>query len=287
VQYLGNKLSCDGTNSKDIAMKSNRGVGTTNKIQNILDTMYFGQYYFEIGITLIESMILGSILTNIEVAYNLILSDIEKLEKCHEMALRKLLNLPSKTPKPMLYLLTGSTPIRFIVKRRRLVYLHHILNQKEEALIRSFFETQMETRKSKDWASQVLKDLKDFEIESSIPEIGAFKEENWKSLVKSKATAFALKYLNSIVGSKSQKYQELKLSKYLSSQNENIPVETAKFIAKTQCHMIETVKTNFQSYYKPNFVCNACLISECNQPHLLYCKKLIGSNELVTYIPNY
>ena len=117
-------------------------------------------------------------------------------------------------------------------------------------------------------------------------EIGSFKEESWKSLVKSKTTSFPLKYLNSIVGSKSQRYQELKLSLYLSSQNENIPVETAKFIAKTQSHMIETVKTNFQSYYKPNLLCNACLISECNQPHLLYCKKLIGSNEIVTNIPN-
>ena len=145
-------------------MKCNKGIGTTKKIKNILDTMYFCQYYFEVEITLIESMILGSILTNIEVAYNLILTEIEKLEKCHKMDLRKLLNLPSKTPKPMLYLLTGSTPIRFIVKQRRLVYLHHILNQQEEALIKSFFETQMKTRKSKDWASQVLKDLNDFEM---------------------------------------------------------------------------------------------------------------------------
>ena len=46
--------------------------------------MFFGKYYFEIGITLIESMLLGTILTNIEVAYNLTLSEIEKLEQCHE-----------------------------------------------------------------------------------------------------------------------------------------------------------------------------------------------------------
>ena len=131
VKYLGNILSSDGSNIKDISMKCNRGVGTINKIQNILETMFFGPYYFEIGITLIESMLLGSILTNIEVAYNLTISETEKLEKCHEMALRKLLNLPSKTPKQMLYFLTGSTPIRITVKRRRLVYLHHILNQNE------------------------------------------------------------------------------------------------------------------------------------------------------------
>ena len=76
-------------------------------------------------------MLLGSILTNIEVAYNLTLSEIDHLEKSHEMALRKLLNLPAKTPKPMLYFMTGSTPVHSIVKRRRLVYLNHILNQRE------------------------------------------------------------------------------------------------------------------------------------------------------------
>ena len=64
-------------------------------------------------------------------------------------------------------------------------------------------------------------------------------------------------------------------------------METAKFIAKTQSHMIETVKTNYPGFYKPNLIYNACLTSECNQPHLLYCQKLIGSNELITYIPNY
>ena len=105
--------------------------------------------------------------------------------------------------------------------------------------------------------------------------------------MKSKSTACALKFLNSIVGSKSHKYQELKISNYLSSQCENISVETAKFIAKTQSHMIETVKSNFPGFYKPNLLCNICSISEWNQSHLLYCKKIIGSNELVTYIPTY
>ena len=68
----------------------------------------------------------------------------------------------------MLYFISGSTPIRFAVKRRRIVYLHHILNQKEDYLIRLFFEKQMETRKTKDWSSQVLKDLKDLEINYSM-----------------------------------------------------------------------------------------------------------------------
>ena len=104
-------------------------------------------------------MLLGSILNNIEVAYNITKPEIEKLQRCHEMGLRKLLSLPSKTPKCMLYLLTGSVPIEFLIQRRRLIFLHHILNQEDESLLKTFFEHQLNTRKSKDWASQVLKDL--------------------------------------------------------------------------------------------------------------------------------
>ena len=64
-------------------------------------------------------------------------------------------------------------------------------------------------------------------------------------------------------------------------------METAKFIAKIQSHMLETVKKNFPGFYKPNLLFNSCSISECNQSHLIYCKNFIESNELVTYIPTY
>ena len=61
VKYLGNKINSDGSNLMDITMKCYRGVCTINIIQNILETMFFGKYYFDIGITLIESMLLGTI----------------------------------------------------------------------------------------------------------------------------------------------------------------------------------------------------------------------------------
>ena len=51
--------------------------------------------------------------------------------------------------------------------------------------------------------------------------------------------------------------------------------------------MVETVRLNFQGFYKPNLICQSCKISECSQSHLLNCKMLIGSNEIVSYIPEY
>ena len=74
---------------------------------------------------------------------------------------------------------------------------------------------------------------------------------------------------------------------YLSPNNEDVTIKIASFIALVQTHMIENVKSNFKEKYKPNLTCYSCKQSECNQKHLLECKSQLGSNELVTYIPNY
>ena len=59
-----------------------------------------GKYEFEIGLKLLDSMLLGTILVNSEVAYNLKKIYIMKYEKCHEQGLRMLISLPVSTPNP-------------------------------------------------------------------------------------------------------------------------------------------------------------------------------------------
>ena len=75
------------------------------------------------------------------------------------------------------------------------------------------------------------------------------------------------------------------MSKYLCP-NHYMSIDTSKCVAKPQCHMIETVKT-FKHEFEPNLLCYSCKVKEWNQSHLLYCSALLGSNQLVTYIPNY
>ena len=100
----------------------------------MLEVINWSPYLFEVGLLLIDSLLIGSLLVNSEAAYNLIQSDITQLEKCHESSLRALLELPLTTPKPMLYLFTGSIPICHRLQQRRLIYLHHIINQSDKSL---------------------------------------------------------------------------------------------------------------------------------------------------------
>ena len=83
--------------------------------------------------------------------------------------------------------MTGSTQIRVLIQRRRLVYLHHVLNQDKESLLRTFFEQQLKTRKPKDWATRILKDLEEFKINLSLIEVQNIPISQWKEKVKKQA----------------------------------------------------------------------------------------------------
>ena len=77
--------------------------------------------------------------------------------------LRGILNAPRMTPKALLYLELGVLPIRYVIKSRRLMFLHYILNQNEESLMKKFFNGQIENSTKTDWTSQIKKDLTELE----------------------------------------------------------------------------------------------------------------------------
>ena len=68
--------------------------------------------------------------------------EVEKLSRVDEYLLRSILGAPSKTPKETLYLETGCKPIKHVMQKRRLMYLHHILTRKEDELIKRFYVAQ-------------------------------------------------------------------------------------------------------------------------------------------------
>ena len=160
------------------------------------------------------------------------------------------------------------------------VKLNIQLNQEENSLLKTFFEHQHETRKSKNWETQVSKDMDKFEITLTFDEIRKMPEESWKSFVKRKSIENALEYLNFNQESQSQKNKSLMMAPFLSSDNNKLSLKTSRVSAKIQTHMIENIKCTFKEYYKPNLVCNSCHLNECYQKHLLECSKLIGISNI-------
>ena len=48
-KYLGDIISSDGKNSKNILARSNRGTGVVNQIVSMLEDICFGKYFFPNG----------------------------------------------------------------------------------------------------------------------------------------------------------------------------------------------------------------------------------------------
>ena len=107
----------------------------------LLDKICLGRFYFEVAITLRESMFINGILTNAETWYNVKKCEIEELEQLDRSLLRKILKVPISTPKESFYLELGILPIGTVIKARRIVYLHDLANLNENEMLYKFVIT--------------------------------------------------------------------------------------------------------------------------------------------------
>ena len=69
--YLGDVLSADGKNTKNISERISKGLGIISQIFNLLDRISFGPHLIEIAVLLRNSMLVNGTLTNAEIWYNL------------------------------------------------------------------------------------------------------------------------------------------------------------------------------------------------------------------------
>ena len=164
TKYLGEIISSDGTNKENVAARKKRGFGTVKDIMNMLDTMCLGPYMFKKAIVLRDSMLVGTLLSCSEAWYNVSEADLGQIEQVDKSLWCNLLEVARTVPYDLLCLELGVEPLRFLIMRKRLIYLQHILKQKESSLVRQFLITQSLNPRRKDWVTTIKQDLQHLEI---------------------------------------------------------------------------------------------------------------------------
>ena len=155
-KYLGDILTQDGKNMKNILARVSREVGITNQIMSIMEEICFGTYHFQVAVMLRNALFISSVLCNSEAWYKITPEEREKLEQADENLLRRILECPSKTPKEMLYLELNCLPIRYIITSRRLNFLSAILKEDEDSLLFKFLQAQLRRPSKNDWWQTVI-----------------------------------------------------------------------------------------------------------------------------------
>ena len=252
-KYLGDLISVDGRNLKNIKTRVNKGTGIVNNIMTILEGIPLGKQYFRIGMILRDSLLVSSMLFNSETWYNLTSKELELLETVDLALIRQLLKAPKGTPKEVLYLELGIIPFRDIIIGRRLNFSHSILNENPHSLIYKFFEVQWKYRTRRDWVTLVQKDLEYLELQDlSLETIKNMKKIQFRSLVKQKIEEKTLEKLEKIKQTHSKvkilEHNELRMQKYLQPNSEKIRKEEAQLIFKLRSRMTN-VKTNFKGKF--------------------------------------
>ena len=117
-KYLGQIISSDSKNTKNIQKMKNKGIGIQNRIIQMLDAMQGGKYHFQIAVIYRNAYLISSILASSEVWYGVTQSEYEQLEAVDEMFMKNLFLCSSGVPAELLYLELGLWPIRHIVMQQ-------------------------------------------------------------------------------------------------------------------------------------------------------------------------
>jgi hypothetical protein len=288
-KYLGDIISNDGRNIKNIKARVSKGKGINSKILTMLEGIPFGNFYFEVAVILRNSLLVSSLLCNSEAWYNVTKAELELLESVDVMLLRSILRAPKSTPKEMLYLELGCVPFREIVRKRRLSFLYYILHEKPDSMVYKFFEAQLRNRTAKDWVSAVLNDLEVLNVNVNFEEIKLMKKSTFSNMIKQSIQIKALTDLNNIKSSHSKvlhiKHTVLEMQRYFKSSKMDITQEEVRLIFKLRCR-VTNLKTNLRGAYDSHEfgICNK---EDETQEHILKCKGLTNMKKEANVIPEY
>ena len=271
IKYLGDIISSDGKNSKNIKERVSKGYGAVNQIMNILQTLNFGNYTVEMALLLRNSIFINGILTNSEVWFGLNEKDVSKLENLDGYLLTKVLQVPRTVPEVALYLELGVLPIAAIIKGRRLNYLHSIIKSPKDGMLYRVFITQWLYPCAGDWTEQVRRDLSDLGLGCSIQWLESKSKWSFKKIIKRTLTEFTLRQLlkKKDLSKKMSNlyYTELKTQTYLVDR-------TLSFEEKKTIFRYRTRMSNFRMNFKgdkQSLLCPLCKIHFDDQNFVLRC----------------
>ena len=270
-KYLGVYISTNGKNKATVEDKIKKAIWTIEKINNKLDLMKLGKYYFQTALFLRQSVLLSSLLYGTEVLFGLDESDLNKLESKDRDYIRRIGRLERSAPTALLYLEMGITPVRCLIKMRRLQFLKYILEQKDSSLIKQIYKEQKTHPSQGDWSITVENNLKELNITYEEKEIQIMSKNYFNNMIKYKISEFSFVYLNEMKGKlkkgKCLNYSKLEAAHYLLDKSIN--VHHKRDILKARLDMVQLAGFFPNKFDGPN--CQLGCPEIENYEHLVEC----------------
>ena len=178
-----------------------------------------------------EGLLLGGLLNNVDSWINVNQKDLEALEKPDVILMRKVLSSSGNPCKTFMMLELGILPVKFVIMKKILQFLHYILNENTTSMIRQVFSALEKDSRKGDFISLTNEDKINLDIELHNTEIQTMSKCKWKSCIKKRVKIAALKSLvyenSSMKKTRNIIFSSLDMSEYL---RENVKLSLTKIV---------------------------------------------------------
>ena len=180
-------------------------------------------------------------------------------------------------PLEFLCLETGTTPIRFLILCRRILYLQNILKRADHELIKRVYKAQVEDPTPGDFAELVRNDFAMINEQLDESKIENMNKQSYKEFIKTKVKVAAFNFLKKLQEKHSKikhiVYKKLETQKYMLSPL--FSDEEVNLLHSLRSRSIDC-KANYSNMYKDDdMMCILCKTECCNQQHIMQCSVLI------------
>ena len=182
-KYLGDHISNDGKNAKNIEARKTKTQATTININTIASTEVLYKIETTVLLELHDKVTIPGLLANAE-SWSLLKTESGEIEKIEYMALRNLFDLPLHTPIPALIFTFGTLYTHLRIEKQRLNYLHRILNRPDTNWTNQVFY--ILEGQNIGWVKTIKQTLRSLDLPTDLSIIKNKRPNEWKRLVEEK-----------------------------------------------------------------------------------------------------
>ena len=240
--------------------------------------------------------LLPSLLANSEMWTEISEDDIKSLEDIQHLLLQRIFAVPKTTPHVALRWDTGAVSLEMEICKRKLLFLHHVINMDESSLAREIFDVQ-KSEHLPGLVSECKSLLKSLNLPNilDIKVAAGLSKVAWKRLVKDAIKEIEVSKLKKQISTKSKlkdgpmSKEDFKIKDYLGKMT----LDKSRMNFKMRSKMMD-VKFNYSAKHeKELWLCDSCCSSIETQSHLLFCpaystlregKDLLNDDHLIEYV---
>ena len=285
-KYLGDVITCDGKNHKNIEARKTKMQSSTIQITSVGSNETLRGIQASTLIRLHETMNLPKLLINSE-TWILTKGNRKELDKIETQCLKRLFSLPSTTPTAAIIFSYGVLFTSVNIDKKQLIYLHRMLSRPNEHwTLRLLYESE---KLNTGWTPQIRAKLAEYGLEENFDRIKSKSRQQWKKEVEARVekinqnrlrdecyetkmrvskaktkTTFVLEYVDSDQYKRDFMDPIQKLNRY-----------EAKVLILSRFHMLECGK-NYKGTLPES--CPMCNVSDDEHHRLNHCVRYRSTN---------